>query len=172
MKFTLTICLIFFTVFLVDAQTRKISLKTVERSGWVTPVFADEIKKTEEGYEMLVEDIDIQTKEHKLAKEQILFVESCNAQADEEAFSKNKRNLFSVRSFRTLEVKGRVFAYFVYYVGVVMSKDSFGYLGCARPSYYVDEKGDGKFTLRCDGMQLKNIPQWVKDLAENKSSIQ
>jgi hypothetical protein len=166
MKVIFTLFIIAFGILFADAQIDIKTLKTVARSGWTEPVFADKVKKTEEGYPIYIEGIDIQTKEHKFAKERFVFVETCKADTVQETI--DNKSIYAVRGFRTYEVKGKTFAYFIYYVGVAASENSFGYLGCARPSYYVDEDGDGKFKLRCEfGLSLRNIPQWVKKLAKN-----
>ena len=136
----------------------------VERSGWTFPVFANQVAEISDGEPQTIEGIEVQTKIHKLTKEQLVFLESCNIDADERSIAKNERRDYVIRSFWTYEIKGKVFAYGANFA-IVDAENGFirERYGAMIVAFYVDENGDGKFEKRCGIMNLDTLPQWVKD---------
>ena len=173
MKVIRVICFIMFAACVVNAQgseeaqvVEPLIQRTVERSGWTIPVFADQVSEVKNGKPEIIEGVEVQVKVHKLKGEQLVYVESCNPKVDKKLIANNKRRDFVVRGFKTYEIKGRVFAYDVAYY--VLRAEN-GYIveryGAAVSVHYVDEDGNGTFELRCRSMTLKSLPEWVKSLA-------
>jgi hypothetical protein len=165
MKIIMALCFIIFVIFPVNAQkTKKVPVKEsfipkiVMRSGWITPVFAENVAAlADEGTET-IEDVEVQKKHHRLAEEQRVSAEPCT----EWSSGTNERKNYAVRDFTTFEYKGRVFAYQVNYLGLVIGENSIQYAMCSRRVVYADENGDGKFELRCGAAESGFVPQWVK----------
>lgn len=136
----------------------------VERSGWTFPVFANQVAEISDGELQTIEGIEVQTKIHKLATEQLVFVESCNAEADEKAIAKNERRNYVISNFMTYEYKNKIFAYRATFqiVDAVNGSIRERY-GASVIGIYVDEDGEGKFELRCGNMNLNKLPQWIKN---------
>ena len=169
------VCFILFAFFLVNAQTSKktkirepFRQETVARSGWTSPVFAKGVSEVQDETVEIIEDVEIQIKLHKLEKEQQVFIETCDADYDNKAIVDNKRNNYAVGNFVTYETEGKIFAYHVNFIGLIVGENYMAYAGCLGQMLYVDEDGDGRFEARCDGTKLKSLPQWVKDLKQNK----
>ena len=76
--------------------------------------------------------------------------------------AKKKKRLFDVRDFATYEINGRVFAYGVSLVPVVVEETVQTYAGAMYKLFYFDEDGDGRFETRYSGSPLPKIPEWVR----------
>lgn len=140
---------------------------------WTAPIFADRLTKTIQGKPEIVEGIKIQTKYHEIKTEILDHVENCPPDAEtvkmrDEALSKGMIDFTEfdekVEGYTTYEINGRVFAYAVNYESV--DEETEDEIGIGFKNVYVDETGSGTFKLRCSEMDLKSLPQWVKDLAE------
>jgi hypothetical protein len=141
--------------------------KVILREWQTKPIFLDGITETSENRVKVIEEIEVKMKGHNLAKEQLLFAETCYSKFDKRQ-SKNKNGRgFVLNSFGTYEIKGRVFGYRIP-LAIVMTEK--GHIteraGAMWIAHYIDEDGNGKFKLRCDkNLELKTLPEWVKSLA-------
>lgn len=155
--------LVFGACNIVEAQeAKRLTLRTVERSGWRKPVFIIGVRAVKLSRAQEMEGVKVQVKKHELTEEQLVRVKGCEFKPGM-SDGVNGRT-FVVRDFLTYQARGRVFAYSVdYYVvsahdGVITER----YLAATRRNY-VDENGDGKFEMRCgSGLMFGKLPRWIK----------
>jgi hypothetical protein len=142
---------------------------------WTVPIFIDRVTKTLEGKSEVIEGITVQTKVHEIKPEYLDYVENCPPTTKEieerdKALAERDSDVNfvefdeRVESFTTYEINGRVFAYAVPYESY--DEETKDEIGIGFEKIYVDEDGSGVFKLRCDEMDLKALPQWVKELAK------
>lgn len=147
--------------------------KRILTTEWTASIFTDRVTKTSDREPEVVEGITIQTKYHSIKEEIIDYVENCPPseemiQERDEALRDSESTPIEydekVSGFTTYEINGRILAYSISYSSVEEKTQES--IGTGSQSLYVDETGGGTFKLRCDGIVIKTLPQWVKDLAK------
>jgi hypothetical protein len=186
MKSLISIFLIVFVVFSAAAQSTRLPKKeifevqTVPRGGWATPVFGNDVSPSPKEARGLIEYVVVDIKTNYFNKEKVIYFENCDVEADAK-IPEDQRILSVVAHFRTYETKGRIFAYELTGKDQKTWKEFFkledlsdqnkdasvGLVSLVFKRFlYVDEYGDGSFQRRCGAWDLKDLPQWVKDLGE------
>jgi hypothetical protein len=131
---------------------------------WMTLIIEDRVLRVFDAAPETIEGVKVQVKRHLLSKlERLDEVETCEIQNDELEKAYDKTD-FDVEEFTTYEIKGKVFAYSIHYE-LIEAKNQYK-IGAGIQQIYVDEDGSGYFKVRCNEMDLKSMPQWVKTLAE------
>lgn len=144
-------------------QANQFAQRTVKRDGWHKPVFGrDRVPELKSSKAREIEGVPVLTKTFAPTGEQLVHIEGCRQASGEASWLDRKS--FVVKDFSTYEVKGKVFAYHVNYYLVSANNGAITerYLAGVAINY-VDENGDGKFEIRCngDGMTLGSLPKWV-----------
>ena len=169
-KIIYTICLVLLTVSAISAQepsarreARKMRLnkEPVTRESSTAPLFVNYPAKISRKKSPTIEGIKIQKKFHKFTKKQYFsLVESCDIKSDQWEVTYNDSD-FLLDGFTSYEIKGKVFAYQANF-RVIDAEDGYE-IGNGILPIYVDEEGNGRFKLRCDGKTaLESLPEWIK----------
>lgn len=147
-----------------SARTRK---KVVKQDGWRVPG-VDEYRTVDTVLKKQINDIEVTQKVFKSEARPVVDLDGntvgdINQQGINVTLqtAKKKRRLFDVRGFSTYEVNGRVFAYGVTLVPVVIEENIRIYAGAMYSLFYCDEDGDGRFETRYSGLPLPKTPEWV-----------
>jgi hypothetical protein len=153
-----------------NAKTEKstrLRKKTVKEDGWRVPGI-DEYRKVSSVTEKQVKGVAVTQKVFEAEARPVVDLDGQtvgNIDAKginvSQAVADEKKRLFDVRGFSTYEVNGRVFAYGVTLVPVVIEKNIRTYAGAMYSLFYYDEDGDGRFETRYSGLPLPGIPAWV-----------
>lgn len=148
----------------VDKKSKESATKRVlAKQWWTSPVISDQIIKTLNGKQLVIEEITVQTKLHQLKREILDLVESCYIEQNNEQITYNTLD-FAVDKFTTYEVKDRVFAYEIPYE-LINAEDGQHEIGAGNRVIFVDEEGNGNFKLLCnENEELESLPKWVKSL--------
>jgi hypothetical protein len=140
--------------------------KRILTQEWSFPLINDRVLKAIDAEPVEIESIKVQTRLHLMKPERLDMVEICNEQSNVLERSYNDED-HDIISFTTYEIKGKTFAYVIPYY-LVEAENQYD-IGVGMQNIYVDDSGSGTFKLLCndDETDLKTLPQWVKDLAEN-----
>lgn len=138
------------------------SFRTLSRE-WTTPIIADRVERSIETGDETIEGVKLQTKLHLMKPERLGLIETCKPESDQMERAYNDED-YDIEKFTTYEIDGKTFAYVIHYE-LIDAKNQFE-IGAGIQNVYVDETGSGTFKLRCDVMELKSLPEWVKASAE------
>ena len=150
-----------------NQQSAKPRQKTLKEDGWRVPG-VDEYRTVATVKERQVEGVEVTQKVFEIEARPVVDVDGNTVgNIDQKGINvsqevaKKKKRLFDVRDFSTYEVKGRVFAYGVTLVPVVIENNLRTYAGGMYSLFYYDEDGDGRFETRYSGLPLPKTPTWV-----------
>ena len=152
-----------FTKFREQVRAQRLTLDLdLDCDLWNTDAFLGHAESVSKNGRFQIEDVRLDVRRHRLAKEQVVALGTCAGRdiglADDETYTA------VVREYNSLEVRGKVFAYHVTYRIVVANKRRT--VTAEEPLYvlYADYSGSGTFTLDTD-TPLEIIPDWARTLA-------
>lgn len=173
MKYFCGFLIVLLTAFAANAQTNtdertsdSFEKYILARSGWTTPVFAEEFEDSKRSKSDFIGIVFVTEKVYRRKNQETKYFvnfESCSKEADDLKIALGKQEFARIYELSSYETNGKTFAYKI--VGVFQPRGAAG--AAATLAYYIDKDGDGNFELNCEGNGgLKSVPRWAAGIMD------